>query len=200
MTAGPAGSGVEWRPDPFGRFDERLFVGGIPTDQARRHIGGRVRVFEDAPTGTVALTRLVGARTAPPRAALGALAAGAGAVVAGLLSEVWLLALVGVAFLAIGGSAVGRARRREATPPTALPGVVPPDRGAAGAARSAPTGHFFDPSQSSWSRRAEAWRRDAEVRPNPQPRSVRPPGLPGSEAPQAHRLPPDEDIIDVDPE
>jgi len=204
----PTASGVEWRPDPFGRFDERLFVKGLATDRVRRHIGRRIRVFEDAQPGTVDLDRVLsgGERWASGRSriALGVIACGVGGFSIGALTGLWAVAVAGVVTIGIG---VHRLRQAGADPlQLAEPTPIVRDAGADAMSPPQAPGFFFDPSQSSWSRRAESWRAAASRRSDGEsesgPRSVRPPGLPSSEPPVARRrpLPPEGDIIDVDPE
>ena len=41
-----------WFDDPFGRFDERYFIDGRPTDRVRSTVGSRTRSFEDPMPGT----------------------------------------------------------------------------------------------------------------------------------------------------
>ena len=132
---------------------------------------------------------------------LAALAAGAGALVAGLLASLWIFVLVGVAFLVVGGVMLGRARREVLTPSASGRVQAPIDGPASETTRPTPPGHFFDPSQSSWSRRAEAWRREAEARSGADGRSSDRPGLGSSDPTRARPgdLAPD-DIIDIDPE
>ncbi|MFM8972717.1 MAG: hypothetical protein ACKOOG_08785 [Actinomycetota bacterium] len=194
---------MEWRPDPYGRFDERLFVRGLATDRVRRHIGRRVRVFEEAQAGTVdrARVRAGGEQTASGRArfAVGLIAMGAGGFAAGVLAGIWLLSLTAVVVVVVGAYRL-RSAGVAPFPVTEAPPVVR-DVGAPPPARSSGPAFFFDPSQSSWSRRAEAWRHGAEPGRARGPRSVRPAGLPSSEPPTRGRpdVPPD-DIIDVEPE
>jgi len=206
MSDQPSASGVEWRPDPFGRFDERLFVNGLATDRVRRHIGRRIRVFEDAQPGTVDLDRVLsgGERGAAGRSriALGIIACGVGGFSIGALTGWWVVAVAGFVAVGIG---VRRLRQAGADPlPLDEPTPIVRDRGAGAMSPPQTPGFFFDPSQSSWSRRAESWRAAAGRRSDGEsgPRSVRPRGLPSSEPPAAGRLPrpPDDEIIDVDPE
>lgn len=208
MTAPPGDSGVEWRPDPFGRFDERLFVKGLATDRVRRHIGKRIRVFEDAQPGTVDLDRVLagGERRAAGRSriAVGVIACGVGGFSIGALTGLWAVALVGIVAIVLG---VRRLLQAGADPlPLDEPAPIVRDAGAGAMSPPQTPGFFFDPSQSSWSRRAESWRAAASRRSDGEsgsgPRSVRPPGLPSSAPPAAGRrpLPPDDEIIDVDPE
>ena len=132
---------------------------------------------------------------------IGTYLSGEFAVVAGLLASLWILVLVGVAFLVVGGVMLGRARREVLTPSAPARVRAPIDGPASETTRPAPPGHFFDPSQSSWSRRAEAWRREAEARSGADGRSSDRPGLGSSDPTRARPgdLAPD-DIIDIDPE
>ena len=41
-----------WFDDPFGRFDERYFIDGRPTDRVRSTVGSRTRSFDDPMPGT----------------------------------------------------------------------------------------------------------------------------------------------------
>ena len=106
-----------------------------------------------------------------------------------------------MAFLVVGGVMLGRARRGVVMPPAFGRVPAPIDGPVSETARPATPGHFFDPSQSSWSRRAEAWRREAEARSGADGRSSDRPGLGSSDPTRARPgdLAPD-DIIDIDPE